>query len=226
MKRLKEGPNVTDAKLTHDKVKTLINDWEKELTNSGLFSGFITPEIEFFLVITFLLWSYYLCSILYLVILRKYEENFLFILYLISTLIMMFSFFKLQNKLNNINKKVYIKNFLKKIGISQNLVLILFIVVNEYISEIVTKEHIKMLIYKLFVGLLNSVLISPILASYILNLPLEFTPSLVSSLFAYIAITILIFDLDNIIIKFNKTYTSAVEFKDALKLLLAERIFL
>lgn len=29
MKRLKEGPNVTDAKLTHDKVKTLINDWEK-----------------------------------------------------------------------------------------------------------------------------------------------------------------------------------------------------
>ncbi len=139
---------------------------------------------------------------------------------------MIFSFFKLQNKLNNINKKVYIKNFLKKIGISQNLVLILFIVVNEYISEIVAKEHKKMLISKLFVGLLNSVLISPILASYILNLPLEFTPSLVSSLFAYFLITILIFDLDNIIIKFNKTYTSAVEFKDALKLLLAERIFL
>ena len=56
---------------------------------------------------------------------------------------MIFSFFKLQNKLNNINKKVYIKNFLKKIGISQNLVLILFIVVNEYISEIVAKEHKK-----------------------------------------------------------------------------------
>lgn len=225
MKRLKEGPNVIDAKLTHDKVKTLINDWEKELTNSGLFSGFITPEIEFFLVITFLLWSYYLCSILYLVILRKYEENFLFILYLISTLIMMFPFFKLQNKLNNINKKFYIKNFLKKIGISQNLILILFVVVNEYISEIVAKEHKKMLIPKLIVGLLNSAL-SPILASYILNLPLEFTPSLVSSLFAYFSITILIFDLDIIKIKFNKNYTSAVEFKDALKLLLAERIFL
>ena len=225
MKRLKEGPNVTDAKLTHDKVKTLINDWEKELTNSGLFSGFITPEIEFFLVITFLLWIYYLCSILYLVIQRKYEENFLFILYLISTLIMMFPFFKLQNKMNNINKNVCIKNFFKKIGISKNGILILLIVVNEYISEIVAKEHKKILILKLVFGLLNSAL-SSMLASYILNLPVEFTPSLVSILFAYFLLTVLILDLDNITIKFNKDYTSAVEFKDALKLLLTERILL
>lgn len=225
MKRFKEGPSVTDAKLTHDKIKNLINDWEKELTDSGLFTGFITPEIDFFLVITSLLWVYYLCSMLYLTILGKYEENFLFILYLISTLSMIFPFFKLQNKMNNINKNVCIKNFLKKIGIPKNVVLILFIVVNEYISEIVAKEHKIILILKLVFGLLNSAL-SPMFASYILNIPLEFTPSLISILFAYFLLTVLILDLDNIKIKFNKNYTSAVEFRDALKLLLTERISL